>query len=132
MPAPSAIDPVMQRGTADCAIAALAMLSGRPYREVSEAAMAISPVVHRSGLWNTELGKIARAIGFRLRPVRKISTDPDTTGLLVLKRRTNSDGHVVVLFQGVVVDPASGLIWDLDTYLEHGRWSVRSLLEPAE
>lgn len=121
----------MQRGHADCAIAALAMLSGRPYREVSEAAIAVSPVVHRTGLWNTELGRIARAIGFKLRPARKIVTDPDTTGLLVVKKK-NGAGHVVVLFQGVVVDPASGLIWDLDTYLAHGSWTIRALLEPVE
>jgi hypothetical protein len=121
-----AIEPIVQKDVADCGIASLAMLLGRPYQEVSKVALAIvSKKVHKRGLWSTEVKRIAKALDIRLRVRRKLRDE--ATGLLVLKRP--GEAHIAVLFQGVVINPADGLVWDYDAYLAKGCWIFHSLME---
>jgi hypothetical protein len=125
---PALVEIHVQKNLSDCAVASLAMISGRPYRVVSEAAVAAAPTVHTRGLWTTQILAIAKAIKFPLRRV-KHPLDDDT-GLVIVKDATGktNDCHVAALFQGVLIDPATGNVWDFDTYLHTQQWVVIGFL----
>ena len=110
---PIAIDPIVQRDSSDCCVAALAMLTGKPYREVAEVALRLFPTALRRGLWTSELIRLAHGIGYRL---VKTPREDDSTGVITF-RRGRSWAHVAALFQGVVINPADGLVWDLDSFI---------------
>lgn len=110
---PAAVDPIIQRDAADCGIATLAMLTGLPYREVAETGRRLYPTALQSGLYNTQMATLAAALGYRL---RKAKLEDDSTGVVVFKRGKRW-AHIAALFQGVVLNPADGLVWDLDAYL---------------
>jgi ABC-type bacteriocin/lantibiotic exporter with double-glycine peptidase domain len=122
------LEPVMQKDIADCGVASLAMVLNVPYRIVSEEAMRIAANPHKTGLWETELEKIGRVFGARF---KRVSSADDVTGLLVVVRGKGKSlaCHIVALFQGVVINPADGLLWEYDTYLAQGKWSPASILE---
>jgi hypothetical protein len=125
---PVVIEIHVQKGGFDCGIAALATFTGQPYRVVSEAALKVCPNSHKSGMWATDVIKVAKVLGVKL--VRAPLLDPrdtDATGLVVL-RKPNGIGHVATLFQGVLADPSSGLAYDFTTYLTTKRYSVRVFL----
>lgn len=133
MTTPVAINPERMRDEGDCALAALAMLTGAPYPTVSRVALkTVRRRPHATGLWAGEVMKIAKALKTPLRRVKlkgKLHTSLDeATGILLVHRGDGS--HAVVLFQGVVINPADGLIWDLDTYLTEGEWTLHELLVP--
>lgn len=122
------LEPIIQKSTSDCGVAALAMYLNRPYREVSSAALKVAPRVHKAGLWTTQMKMIAKALHHNLVSVRVTELD-DMTGLLTLAAGTKpKEEHVVVLFQGVVIDPSDGLLWDRETYLSHGAWRITGVL----
>ena len=129
---PVALELIAQKDIADCGIAALAMLLNRPYVEVSEAALALTTKPHKHGLWTSEIQRIAKRLGIVLARHKVLSED--ATGLIILQRCTNgkNEGHVAVLFQGVIVNPADGLIWDYAAYLARGKWRLSAFLEIAE
>jgi len=122
------LEPIVQKDIADCAIASLAMIIGVPYRDVSERALLVCTKPHKHGMWETEITKVARNFGVTF---KKAASPEDTTGLLVVVRGKgrSSECHITALFQGIVVNPADGLLWDLDTYLAQGRWSIAAVLE---
>lgn len=127
MASPAVVEVIVQKTSSDCAIAALAMLLGKPYREVSEAALVACSRPHKSGLWTPEIIRVAKHLGAILKPQDVKAFDEEGTGLLVVRKK-NGVSHVVLLFQGVVVDPSSGLVYDLDTYLKSCRYTVRGFL----
>lgn len=125
------IEPIFQKSTEDCGIAALAMLLQESYRSVSEIAMKVCKKPHERGMYITDLVRTAKSFG---RPLLKRALFEDATGILVLRRtkKRKLEQHFVVLFQGVLVNPADGLIWDLDTFLARGKWKAVAILERIE
>ena len=124
---PPVIEPIVQKTLTDCGVASLAMLSGKSYREVADIALQLAPTVHKSGLWLTQLRAIAKKLGFTL--VKRIPpTWDDESGLLDIRLPKNGR-HFAVLFQGVLINPADGLVWDLSTYLQTNSASISALYE---
>jgi hypothetical protein len=121
------IEPLVQKGVMDCGLVALAALTGKSYREVSDIALQKAPTAHTNGLWLTQLKVIAKALGFTL--VKRVPpTWDDESGLLDLRLPKNGR-HYAILFQGVLINPADGLIWDLGTYLATKKASITALYE---
>ena len=60
---PVAIDPIVQKDSTDCGIAAIAMLLGRPYADVFQVAQKVAPNSQQQGLWTTEIKKICEQLG---------------------------------------------------------------------
>lgn len=127
MAAPAVVEVVVQKTSSDCALASLAMLLGKPYRQISDAALVVCPRPHKSGLWTTEIIKVAKKLGATLKREDPKTFDEEGTGLLIVRKR-NGTSHVVLLFQGIVIDPSSGLVYDKDTYLKSSHYSVRGVL----
>jgi len=128
MALPVVMEPHVQKGASDCGIASLATFCGRSYREVSDKALQLFPTSHKSGLWSTDLVKLGKALGVKL--IRASHPDPrdtDATGLVVMRKKDGTS-HVATLFQGVLLDPSSGLIYDLSTYLTSKKYAIRSFL----
>ena len=127
---PHCVEVIMQKDGADCCVAALASLSGKPYRQVSDAAVKVVKRVHKRGLWTSELLRIARTIGYPLQNIRLRGQPPpeDGTGLLTISRPEGS--HCVLLYEGIVVNPSDGLLWSVDAYLALG-WRTVGFHPPA-
>lgn len=108
----------------DCGIAAIAMYLGHPYRVVSDAALKVSRRSHKSGLWVSEMLAVIRK--FRDTAGRSKGTSLED-GILVLQK--GRDRHFAVRFQSIVIDPASGCVWDEEAFLEAKRWIIREVLQ---
>lgn len=127
-PAPRAIQPLIQMTQADCGIAALAMLLGKPYSQVAVALSKTHPTAKKEGMWTGEMISVARKYRMKLkvRSPAVLQGEPDITGLVTTKN------HVAVLFQGVVIDPSDGQVWDLETWLVANRHKLVEVLEVEE
>jgi ABC-type bacteriocin/lantibiotic exporter with double-glycine peptidase domain len=114
------IELVMQKDIADCAIAALASVLQKPYREVSDAALRVRRAPHKRGLFSSEMVRIGDALGkpLRITPKRYVDLDDRPTGVLCVRFKTSGHEHAVVLFDGVIYNPADGLLYRSDVYLE--------------
>ncbi len=108
---PVAIQPIIQVGANDCGVAAVAMLAGKPYRTVSDKAAKVCPRAHTSGMWVSELKKLALACGLKVQLVIP-HQDTDLTGLVIA--HSGRERHFAVIFQGVIINPSDGQVWDLD------------------
>ena len=130
--APSIIEPTVQKSSGDCVIASIAMVLGLPYVEVSKFAETIKPDPRESGITIREAQQIAKKlVGHPFQSINPKATEIDLesdTGILWL--RLGRDYHAVVLFEGVVYNPADGLIWNLHTYLATKKAHVIRLLRP--
>lgn len=130
MPPPTIIEPIIQKNVGDCAIAVLAMLLGKPYREVSAAAITMTRTPHRVGLGSRQIAALARAMGSGLTKARPPFDLEDETGMLCVAFPDKSE-HAMVLFCGVIYNPADGLLYAPDVYLSAkrtrvvGLWRVR-------
>ena len=65
----------------------------------------------------------------RAAPLKRLKSkelDEPITGLVIAERP--GDAHVVVAFEGVIINPADGLVWNADAYLCKRAWSVNALL----
>lgn len=120
-----ALEVIVQKTSMDCAIAVLAMVMGRSYREVSDVARRVTKRPHARGLYMTDLRRIARLLHHRVVSVGAVPDDG--AGMLVLVKP--STRHYVAVFQGVVIDPSDGLLWDLQTFLDQGAWTIAACLE---
>ena len=87
--------------------------------------MEVAPTDHKSVLWVRQIIRIAAALGVTLNAT---AIDDDAVGILVVKFRDRTR-HIVVLFQGVVINPADGLVWDLDAYLATSRAKINCFLQ---
>lgn len=127
---PFAIEPMVQRNSSDCAIVALAQVLGLPYREVSEAALKHIASPHTKGMYTSDIRRIAKTLGFTLQTIRpkQIDFDDAPSGVLVVV--LTNGAHTVTLFEGVVIDPADGLVYRADFYLDKYVEKVLHLLVP--
>lgn len=115
-----------QRTEWDCGIVALAMLTGTPYEEVLAASARVTSC--ERGLYLHEIEKTADVLGVQLKRRRRNTYDPDTaTGILHVYNLKRALYHVVILWEGVVID--NGKVWqELDVYLATEGYKAGSLL----
>lgn len=127
---PTAVQPVVQLSANDCGVVALSGYLGIPYREVSNAALTVDPKAHADGLTIREMQKVVKALGrgpLRVGTVFATDERDEATAILVLTRR-GRELHYAVLFDGVLINPADGMVWNLDAYLETKQRKIRSFL----
>jgi hypothetical protein len=126
----AAVNPMIQRGLSDCGLVCLQMLLDRPYDVIRDTALKIAPRLHESGVYVSELKRISKALGSPL-TYRKLNFGPPDGefGILRVKLLKRRGYHFVVLFNGVVINPSDGLVWDADTYLENKGQAVGLLTE---
>lgn len=126
---------VLQRAIGDCGTAALATYLEATYEDVYVEAEKIDKRRRcKSGVYLTDLQKIAKAFGMDL-TVRRPPLPEDEDGLLCVAWQKSSrhyvppfTQHLVALKQGVVADPAEGLILPLEEYLAREKGRVIALL----
>jgi hypothetical protein len=123
----AAVNPMIQRGLSDCGLVCLQMLLDRPYDVIRDTALKVAPLLHKSGVYVSELQKISKALGVPL-VYRKLSGLPEDD-LGILRVKIPRGYHFVVLFNGVVLNPSDGLVWDAETYLENKGQAVGLLTE---
>lgn len=124
---------VQQRGVGDCGIAALATYLGQSYEDVYTTMAAMDPAARgKSGTTFRRLIKVAGKLGVALKLRLKIDLD-EQEGLLGVEWLDPwahpSRQHVVVLFRGLVIDPADGEILDAEEYMERNHARAVSMLE---
>lgn len=124
---PVAIRPIVQTGN-DCAIAALAMYTGRAYAEVAAQAVGVAPRAFVRGMWCTEIQRAAKRLGVTLKQARQFNLDEDT-GILCVDM-VDGNAHAVVLFRGVIVNSLDGQVWDPEAYCIETQATPRVLLRP--
>jgi ABC-type bacteriocin/lantibiotic exporter with double-glycine peptidase domain len=126
--APEAIELIIQKADADCGVACLAMILGRPYLEVAEYTnKSIKGYTVGGGLELRQIRAIARHFGeeFQSIPINRHSDLSEETGILSILKKTP---HVVVIFQGTIIDPASGLIYTPEAYAAYQKGRFNRLL----
>jgi ABC-type bacteriocin/lantibiotic exporter with double-glycine peptidase domain len=128
MPAPEIIEPVIQKEDGDCALAAVAMLIQKPYRLVSEAALKMfRKRPHETGLELRQMRALMRKFGVESQSLSPTDLDlSEETGILSISKK---NPHVVLLFQGVIVDPANGLLYDIDAYCADQKAKITRLIK---
>jgi hypothetical protein len=127
--APVVIMPTLQRGNMDCGLCCLQMLSDRPYDAVRDEALRVVPRLHDRGMFASELTRVAARLGITLRKRRRWSDEE----VGVLDVQLPDSRHFVVLFRGVLVNPADGLVWgDPESYLTTKQGSARALYAVEE
>lgn len=117
-----AIEMVMQKDMADCAVACLAMLFGRGYADVRAVC---SKTVGTDGMTNRKIHTAARKLGRRLQYHR--GQKEFKVGIIKLERTEHDrprtkEYHVCVFFYGVILNPADGLTWEPGALFEARRW----------
>lgn len=119
MATPEIIEPIMQKGEGDCAIASLAMLTGKPLIEVNQLATKVFKdfVARERGLYTGEIKRLGKKLGVTLhsRLSKTIDWDHDT-GILLVALRSGTH-HAAILFNGSIYDPLDGLFYTPDAYL---------------
>ena len=128
MSGPLAVEPVIQKAGMDCGAACLAMYLSIPYRQVSDAAMAIVPDFLNAGITRNELKNIAAKLGYDLERTRKFTSTND--GVLFLQHR--KDFHWVLLFNGSIINPSDGLVWVPEAYFNKTHFRPITLMRTVE
>ena len=132
---PIAIDPLIQKDEGDCALACLAMVSGRSYVDVRKATRRVCPDAPVEGASAEDLVRLGRSLKYPLvaRIVQHGDDFEDLTGVLMVERkvRRRYHRHAVVLFQGVIIDPSDGTVWDFDAYMAELDWRPTVIVVPA-
>lgn len=123
---------VPQRTGGDCGIAALATYLEMSYEDVYTAAASIDKARRgKSGMETRRLLALAKQLGVTLR--RQKNPDLDVhEGLLFVKWSRRQHGfwwHTVVLYHGIIADPADGYVLDADEYLLRFKCKSGDLLE---
>lgn len=111
------IEPIFQKDGGDCGLAAVAMLLGKPYREVSEMALKVfRRPVHKEGMDNRQIKALCKKFGIDLctTTLNRHMDLSDDSGILAISKK---NPHYAVLFEGVVVDPANSLLYTPESYL---------------
>lgn len=127
---------ITQKNNVDCGLAALAMLLGVPYGDVSAACLSRygARTPNNTGLALYHLEELADCFGVPLRRIYISKNYLDgQTGVLGLNRGPiGSDGHWVVLQGGnTVLDPADGTVWNLDDFITKFHYRPATLLVPV-
>ena len=106
-----------QHTEGDCAIAALAMLLHVSYEDVLALAAQTLKRPHERGLFLNEIERLTVALGHRLKRVRRGYDIDSDTGILGVRSKAYS--HVVVIREGVLIDPVDGEVWfDPSAYID--------------
>lgn len=126
-----------KRGDADCAVAAMATIFRREPGEVLIAASKVVPNVWHSGLFCTQISKVAKRLGLKTKwcPVTVTAFDPEeSTGVLWVGHHDTTNEHCVVLIEGWIYevehDPVS--MWRYDEYMRATNAYAGALLEVLE
>ena len=124
------VDPIVQRADGDCMLAAVASCTGLDYGHVSQVSRQVLKSPHNSGLWLTELERVVKRLGLRMKVVAPaVVLDDEGHGIVVAKfvRSKPAEYHSLCAFGGGwVIDPLNGLVWRHEVYLSaqsaaHGR-----------
>lgn len=128
MPSPEVIEPIIQKEDSDCAIAVVAMLLQKPYREVSEVALkTFRQRPHSTGLELKQIKRLLEKFGEKPVSLAPKAVDlTEETGILSISKKVP---HVVVLFEGVIVDPANGLLYSIDAYCADQKARITRLIK---
>ena len=123
---------VVQLTPADCGLACVAMLTGRPYKDVFQGAQASAKRARKHGTNEKELRRLAKGVGVKLRKRRDVNIEEDTGILWLGSENESVDDHACVLFNGTLIDPADGLLWDPDIFLKtYPFYRVEAIFELA-
>ena len=109
---------VGKQATSDCGIAALAMYLGKTYEDVLTVAAMVTKNkrVHRSGVFATELMRIAEQLNITL--IQKRRWDLETAFGVLFVDVHQGNRHAVLLKDGLIYDPDDLTIWDAEVYFE--------------
>ena len=110
----------------DCALVALAMLTGKDYEDIVLAASQIDKRAGKRGLYSSQIRKIAELLGITLRLKRKF--DPEAASGILDVQFHNGEKHALLLDEGRVFD-SNGDIWAIDAYLTTQKSKIGHLLE---
>lgn len=132
---PPVVQIQVQRAEGDCAIVALSMYLGVGYEDVLASAVAVTGRrAHRSGLFTRDIKQVAKRLGTTL-TLRRTFDMETACGVLALRKTTKGEKaqeeHAVLLRAGLVFD-TDGTVWEPETYLEHHKYRVLSLLVADE
>jgi len=126
---------VLQHHTGDCSIAALASLLCVSYDEVLIVASRLDENVLKNGLDAEETCKVIVAFG-KSAQYWANPEDVDLSeaqGILGVKPkgRGRQIGHVVVLSNGLIFDPAEkiSVVWDAELFLQHYKMNLVDFIE---
>ena len=122
-----------QRGSRDCAVAALACFAELPYEDVYVEAAKIDPRARgKMGLYSHEVIRLARRIGIVLKPTRTYDLDDDAGILRVRwngpRGKAEPGGHFVAIRDGFVLCPSDGFPTRWTAYLEQNHARACTLL----
>jgi hypothetical protein len=119
-----------QLDKADCAIACLAMMLGKPYPEILHAACSVGANPGQAGMSTEAILQTALRLGTNLAIKRGWDWETDC-GLLSIERKRPSkkhfSQHMVLLKWGLVFD-TDGTVWEPDIYLDKLGYRALSLL----
>lgn len=118
----------------DCAIWALAALTGEQYEDVLIAAAQEDHLGGKRGLHVTQIQRIAAKLGMPLKLKKKNIDFDEEVGLLsvwLLYEGGKKEGHVCVLKRGQVIDSIGGIsVTDHEVYCHPSKCIVHGLLVP--
>lgn len=120
----------------DCGIACCAMLAGVMYEDALIAAAHVNPTVLQTGMTWPQFHRTLRRLGKRTRTKTRFDLSEDT-GILHVSRvalglDATDPNHVVLLWEGRIVD-GNGELWaDPDVYLRHYGYEAKALLVAHE
>lgn len=124
-----------KRGKSDCAIAAMATIFRRDPEEVLLAAAKVSPRVWESGLYCTDMVKVARRLKIKAvwRYAGQFSPEDDI-GVLAIGYNDNRNEHCVALIEGWVLDPEQNPVslWEYDEFCRVENAYGNALLQVIE
>jgi hypothetical protein len=132
---PSLVRFVRQSGHhGDCSVSTLAMLAGVMYEDALLACGKVNPRVLEQGMTWHQIRAAAKRLGLKVRTIHKY--DDDATGILHVSRVALGLGqpseHVVLLWEGRVVD-GNGELWaEVSDYLRHYGWEAKALMVACE
>ena len=131
---------VTSRAIGDCGICAIATYLEQTYEDVYVAAAKVDPARRgKLGIHLPALKRIARALGCELKRAPAYLSLESAEGLLVVKWLRGSRHytgqlfrqHLVVILDGVIIDPCDGVILTADEYLEREKAAPGALLVEA-
>lgn len=127
----ASIQVVVQQTHADCGVCCLAMLLGRPYSDIFMHSPQQVKLARKKGLTEGSLTRLAKKVGVKLSHRRVTDDDLDeATGILFLgATKKGVDDHAVVMFNGTLIDPSDGLLWDPSVYFRRFSFVPESLFE---
>lgn len=133
MPKPAPIRVVKQRHNWDCGVACLAMILDKDYGDVIRITRDLYPMIPRRGLGIYHLEAIAAKYQRTFRRVYKSRgyLDCQPTGILgVLGGHIASEGHWVVMKEGVIIEPwhEKRSIYGLAEYLQMNKCRTATIL----